>query len=120
MDTGQSEIIALAADLLFASRIRAVAEAAGRTVTLVRTADATLDALEAGSIRLVLLDLETRGLDATSLIGRIRSHASAPRIIAFGRHTSTDALAAAHAAGADRVLARSAFVNELPGLVASG
>jgi hypothetical protein len=38
-------------------------------------------------------------------------------VIAFGAHVQGAALVAARAAGADRVLARSAFVNALPGLL---
>lgn len=117
--TPPNAILALAADLLFASRIRAVAESAGRSVTLVRSADAAIEAVTAGAIRLAFLDLEARAIDVPALIRRIRAVPNAPHIVAFGRHTSTESLAAARAAGADRVLARSAFVRELPELLSA-
>lgn len=109
--------VALAADLMFAGRIRGTARAAGRTVTLARTADAVLEAVRAGARR-VLLDLDAHAVDAPALIRALRDgddtrHAE---VIAFVAHTRTDAIAAARAAGADRVLARSAFVRELPAL----
>jgi hypothetical protein len=39
-------------------------------------------------------------------------------VVAFASHVRADLIAEARAAGADRVLARSAFVAELPALVA--
>lgn len=108
--------VALCADLMFASRLRASAEAAGRTMALVRSAAEVERAVRDGAGR-VFLDLETRGLDAPALIRAVLSGAPDTTIIAFGRHTDPGALAAASAAGAQRVLARSAFVRELPVLL---
>jgi CheY-like chemotaxis protein len=111
-------VAVLAADLIFASRIRAAAEAAGVTARLARTA-AEVE-VAAGEAGLVLLDLDARGLDAPALIRALKANAAlaAVPVVAFVSHVRADAIEAARAAGADRVLARSAFVRVLPELLA--
>ncbi|MFO7259926.1 MAG: hypothetical protein DIU52_002140 [bacterium] len=113
-------VLALAADLLFASRIRATAAAIGATVHLVRSAEELLARARETSPRLVLIDLQARAGDPADAIRRLRAapETAAVPIIAFGPHVSREAIEAARAAGATRVLARSAFVRELPGLLA--
>jgi CheY-like chemotaxis protein len=110
--------VALAADLLFAGRIRGTAGAAGRSVTLARRPQDVLDAVKAGAVR-VLLDLDARSVDVPALIRALRADAATchAEIIAWVSHVRTDAIDAAREAGADRVLARSAFVRELPQLL---
>lgn len=103
-------IAALVADLMFASRVRGAAPGA----TTVHTADALESTIGPGT-RLVLVDLHARG--ALEAIEAVRTAGTPATIVAFGSHVETDALQAARAAGADRVLARSAFVRELPALV---
>ena len=112
-------ILALAADLLFASRIRAAASAAGVDAVLFRSAEALLDAARARTPRRVLIDLDARGIDAPALIRALKADArtSASEVIAFVAHVNEPAIAAARIAGADRVLARSAFVRLLPSLL---
>ena len=112
-------ILALAADLLFASRIRAAASAAGVDAVLFRSADVLLDAARARTPRRVLIDLDARGIDAPALIRALKADArtSASEVIAFVAHVNEPAIAAARTAGADRVLARSAFVRLLPSLL---
>lgn len=104
-------IVALVADLMFASRIRGTAPAAN----VVQRGDA-LPAAVGASTRLVLVDLHARG--ALEAIAALRQGGASSTIIAFGSHVETAALQAARDAGADRVMARSGFVRELPGLVA--
>jgi CheY-like chemotaxis protein len=113
----QHEVVAVVDDLIFGSRIRAAADQLGVRVAFARSPDA-LQALAADA-RLILLDLETRWLDAAQQIARLKaspSTASVP-ITAFAPHVRGAALMAARAAGADRVLARSAFVKVLPELL---
>ena len=103
-------VVALVADLMFASRIRGPAPGS----KTVHSPAALLDLLGPDT-RLVLIDLHTRG--ALEAIPAARKAAPDATIVAFGSHVETDALTAAREAGADRVMARSAFVRELPGLV---
>jgi DNA-binding response OmpR family regulator len=111
-------VVAAVADLMFGARIRAAAEDAGRELVFART-PAQLAAAAAGA-SLVLLDLDARWLDAPTSIRELRGDAAVAgvRIVAFGSHVRTEAIAAAREAGADRVLARSAFVKELRALLA--
>jgi DNA-binding NarL/FixJ family response regulator len=108
---GSPAILALVPDLLFAARVRGAAPEA-RTL---QSADRLLDRVGPAT-RLVLVDLQARG--ALDLIRRLRGRESPPRIIAYGPHVDADALRAAREAGADQVLARGAFVNALPSIVA--
>jgi CheY-like chemotaxis protein len=114
---GKAHIAAVAADMIFGARIRGAAQLAGVEVRFARDA-ASLAQVAAGA-RLVLLDLDARWLDIAGSIEALRSgEATADvEIVAFVSHVRADAIAAARAAGADRVLARSAFVRELPALL---
>lgn len=111
--------VALVADLMFASRVRGAATAAGVEARTVSRADALLEEARRRRPRVVLLDLEARGVDVAALVARLRADpvTSGVPIIAFGSHVNREALQGARDAGVDRVLARSAFVRELPELL---
>jgi len=109
-DTG-APVVALVADLLFASKIRG----AGGPVETATRADAVRERVERGAVRLVLVDLAVRE-DAVGLIRWVKESSEA-EVVAFGPHTYAELLEAAREAGTDRVLARSAFVRELPGIL---
>jgi CheY-like chemotaxis protein len=66
---------------------------------------------------IALVDLEESALDPSETIRRLKSLADPPRIIAFAGHTNVDAIRAGRDAGADAVLARSAFTAQLPRLL---
>ena len=69
-------------------------------------------ALEGSDADLVVVDLGRPGvIDA---LPRIRA-----RTVGYARHTSTDVLDAARAAGCDEVLVRSAFFGRLPEVLGS-
>ena len=115
----ETAAVALVADMMFASRIRGAASVAGVQVLTVSRAEKLLEEARRLRPRLVLLDLDTRAADVPALIRTLKSDpdTSAARIIAFGPHVASEALIAARDAGADRVLARSAFVRDLPQLL---
>jgi CheY-like chemotaxis protein len=115
----QPPVLAAAADLLFAARIRAAAEAAQTELRPVRAGDDIVALARASSARLVLLDLDARWLDAPVAIAALKGDPATAHIpvVAYVSHVREDAIAAARAAGADRVLARSAFVRLLPELL---
>lgn len=112
--------LALVADLIFASRIRGVAAQVGAEVITVGTPEALLQNARERRPGLILVDLDTRVGDAPALINELKGDENLRdvRVIAFGSHLDREALQAARAAGADRVLARSAFVRELQSLLA--
>lgn len=106
-----TRVVALVRDLMFAARIRSVAEGA----VVVQRASGLAEAVGSGT-RLVLVDLEAPGaLEALSEVGE---RARGARVVAFGPHVAEEKLAAARAAGADTVLTRGRFVRELGELVA--
>ncbi|MGH9137408.1 MAG: hypothetical protein ACRD0G_10235 [Acidimicrobiales bacterium] len=80
--------------------------APGVDVTFARSAE-QLDS----SADVVVVDLAHPG--ALDAVRSLRAGGSTARIVAFGRHTERDVLAAAGAAGCDRVLARSAFFADV-------
>ena len=127
-------VLAVVDDLLFSSKIRAVAAGAGESVAFVRNPDNIAAALAEHQPRLVLIDLDRDALRPVETIAAIRATfgaansgatsstalpAPAPRIIGFGAHVNVARLQAAREAGADQALARSAFVAALPSLLAS-
>src|SRR3954452_8453249 len=105
-------VIALVRDLLFASKITATAAAAGTSVTLVR--DPAKLAGRPGVRLIVDLNLEGAIEAAQAWKGETGREA-----IGFVSHVDTATIDAARAAGIDRVLARSRFVELLPDLVAA-
>jgi CheY-like chemotaxis protein len=113
-------VLALTADLLFASRIRATAEAVGVETILVRSADALEKAAAEQRPARIFLDLDARAVDLPALIRRLKEteRTADIELIAFVSHVREDAIAAARAAGADQVLPRSVFVRQLPALIA--
>ena len=113
-------VLAVVSDLMFSSKIRAAAAAAGTPVTFVRSLDALETELARASPSLFIVDLDRSGLDPIAFITRIRGDSSLAGvpIVAFGAHVNVEALRAARDAGADTMLARSGFVTALPALLA--
>ena len=109
-------MIALPADLIFGARIRATAESVGANVVIAKSPEDVLSkAAEAGT-RLIILDLDRRGLDIADLITKLKATSTAP-ILAYVSHVREDAIREAKQAGADRVIARGAFANQLADLL---
>lgn len=106
------EAVVYSGDLIFTSRISATGAAVNVPVRVARK----VDDLAPGAA-LLLVDLEADG--AIDAIERCRTMVPTPRIVAFGPHVRDDLFAAAREAGADEVLARSAFVTRLTALLQS-
>jgi len=103
-------VLVLVKDLLFSSKITATARAAGVGTRLLR------DPAQLGaepSPRLIV-DLNLPGAIAAAAHWRT---ATGGTVIGFVSHVDTETIAAARAAGIDRVMARSRFVEELPRLL---
>lgn len=119
-------LLLYATDMIFTARIRAEATAAGAAIGVARGVESLRKKLDpsaadaaagsAASPRLVVVDL-----DADDAIAAVSASAAAkhrPRIVAYVSHVRADLAQAAREAGADEVLARSAFVVRLPRLAA--
>lgn len=109
-------VIALPADLIFGARIRATAEAVGASVIIARSPEDLLAKLRDTETRMVILDLDRRGLGISETVKQIKAAASAP-LLAYVSHTNEAAIREARAAGADKVIARGAFAQQLPELL---
>ncbi len=107
-------ILAVMDDLIFGVKIRESARRAGQPLEFAATADLALAKAAHPGTR-VILDLNLRGVDTVDLIRRLKA-AGVP-VIAYVAHVQIDLRRAAEAAGADQVLARSAFVTRIDELV---
>jgi hypothetical protein len=109
--TEPGPVIALVRDLLFASKITATAAAAGTSVSLVR------DPAKLGGVpgSRLIVDLNLAGAIEAAQSWKAQTGGEA---VGFVSHVDTETIDRARAAGIDRVLARSRFVELLPGLLA--
>ncbi len=118
MRNDEQTALLISPDLLFAGRIQAAAEPLGMRL-LQETDLAEIDnRLSEGSVAIVLFDLNI----ASPTIGEVMERlpgSQRPLTVAFGPHVNTVRLQEAKDAGCDRVLPRSRFVQELPGLLRS-
>jgi DNA-binding NarL/FixJ family response regulator len=106
-------------DLLFSAKIDAAAKALGVPLKCFPTCDRVLDAGREAAPPAIILDLESVGGDTVAFIETLKSGGQTEnvQVIAFGRHTNAETLAAAERAGADRVMPRSEFVLVLPDIL---
>jgi CheY-like chemotaxis protein len=113
-------ILALTADMIFASRVKSTADAVGTPLQLVRNADQMLRLAAELNPRLIVIDLDVRTLDPVDLIRRLKAGAQpgTPRILAYVSHVREDLINDAREAGADQVMARGAFSKNLPAILA--
>lgn len=82
-------------------------------------AGALFDEITRAQPALLIFDLDNEAIPWRRWIAALKSSPATRRlpILAFGSHVNTEALAAAHSAGADAVVARSRFSGNLPQLV---
>jgi CheY-like chemotaxis protein len=110
--------VAFLDDLMFLSRIREAARPLGVELETCRRVDDLLAACRKGG-RVVFLDLDSQRLPTAEAVAALRGDASLAGvpIVGFVSHVHTERIRAARDLGVTRVLARSAFVQELPGLL---
>lgn len=114
-------VLAVVDDLLFSSKIRAVADRTGRPTIFVRTRSGVLPGIRLNGPDLVIIDLDRATLEPMDVIRDIKSQPDLGhvKVIGFFSHVNADVMADAKDAGIDLVLARSAFVTRLPELLAA-
>ena len=105
-------IAAFVDDLLFRSKLRAVSAHTGAEVRFLR--DAGDPAV--GEATLAIVDLDAPG--APGAIAQLVAAWPGLRVVGFVSHVHAERIREARAAGATEIMARSAFVNALPGLLA--
>jgi CheY-like chemotaxis protein len=114
-----ADVLLVSSDLFLGSRIRAVAQAQNRSLDVAGSGAMALERLQSTTYRLVLVDLETPGLQITELVASCGSDES-PAIIAYGPHVHEQRLETARQAGCDQVLTRGKFDATLPQLLQPG
>lgn len=113
-----THILALERDLFFAVKIRDTLrhhEIEARTVRDLATFEQSLALVGEERPALVIVHIAVQGVDWEEAIRRARAH-NYP-VLAFGSHMDLNARARAIQAGAQRVVANSKFVSDMPGLI---
>jgi hypothetical protein len=110
----QTMILYAAADLVWASKIKATADALGVAARPVRTSDMLAARLADTQPVALLVDLD-KGEEGLALIAQLRADINYGkiRVLAWGPHVAKDLLQAARDRGADEVLTRGAFDHSL-------
>lgn len=106
-------------DLMFSSRISTAAKALGVEIRFARSPEAIVQAVRELAPRLVILDLNSqrvRPLEAIAALKADPDLAAVPTV-GFVSHVQADLITQAREAGVGQVLARSAFVTQLPQLL---
>jgi len=106
-------VLYFAADLIWASKIKATADALSVPCRPVRSIEMLDARLADSSVRALIVDLESPQT-ALQLIQHLREPGASEahrgiRVVAFGPHVAKDQLQAARDAGADSVMTRGSF-----------
>jgi DNA-binding NarL/FixJ family response regulator len=109
-------------DFLFRSKIRATAKAAGVDLTFAQTPADMLDQARALAPSLAIFDLNSAKLDPITTIAAMKRDPALAsiRAVGFVSHVDAARIQAARAAGADDVMARSAFAEHLGEILVAG
>lgn len=105
-------ILYLAADLMWASKIKGHADALGLACRPVRTLEMFEARLADCEVVALVVDLD-KPVEAMAMIGRARTAEKPIRVLAFGPHVERGALQAARDAGADAVMTRGMFDRDM-------
>lgn len=108
-----ASVVALVSDMIFASRIRAISAQLGVSCTVVAKPTALESAIKESAPHTVLIDLQCDAADTVAAVEALVANETRPRIVGFCAHVATELMEQARAAGADLVLPRSAFVQQL-------
>ena len=111
-------ILAVVDDLFFLSKIQETAKHLGVEVKSAQPADLP-EAAHATVPAVFLVDLNHRSGKALEVLRALKSDSKTKHlaVIGFVSHVQNELIAAAREAGCDLVLARSAFVSQLPSIL---
>ncbi|MGH9308994.1 MAG: response regulator [Vicinamibacterales bacterium] len=108
-------------DLLFKSKIRATAKQAGVELAFAVSQEEVLEQARNARPALVIFDLNSGKADPVSTIAALKADPALSTIptLGFASHVHAELIAEARKAGADEVLARSAFAGNLAEILLS-
>jgi CheY-like chemotaxis protein len=109
-------VLAAVEDLLFRSKISETAGQVGVEAAFPRSPKKLLETLRASPPDLLVLDLNSARFEPLELLRVVNSDSALRnvRTVGFLSHVQGDLALAARESGCDRVMARSAFVENLP------
>ena len=112
-------VISVVDDMFFASKIRAVAEAAGTEISFPRSVEAVVSKARETKPGLIMVDLHNQRLDPFALARALKSDEELRgiRLLGFFSHVQTELQRNAVAAGFDQVIPRSVFARDLPDIL---
>jgi DNA-binding response OmpR family regulator len=112
------KILALVGDLLFTVKITDAAKRSGMQVEYVKTDDEFMEKAKQLP-KLVIMDLNISTAEPVKLISKVKNDADLKgiSILSFVSHVQGELKLMAQDAGADVVMARSAFTQNLPQLL---
>ncbi len=112
-------VLALVSDLLFSSRIEAVAREIGVEVEFVISPQEFSRRVADRQPHLVLVDTQARGIPWMEMIRRAKADptTNSVPVLAFGKHTEVDLIRNARLAGCDRFVSNNQFFREMPQLI---
>lgn len=115
MQKPDKKVLVVVDDLLFTVKISDAAKRAGLTPEFVKSEADVFDRAKQKP-RLIILDLNANSVDALKLISALKAdeETKAISLIGYLSHIQGELKQQAHEAGADMVMARSAFSQNLP------
>ena len=122
LDYDHAVILAIIDDLMFTSKVKAAAAHLGVPISFARSSAAALAEMRSAPPTLVILDLNNPRTDPLGTVGQMKADPLLTKIpiVGYASHVQTDVIEAARKAGVDDVLARSAFTQRLPEILARG
>ena len=101
--------------MFFASKIRAVAEAANVEISFPRSLEAAISKARETKPGLILVDLHNQRIDPVALARELKADEElrSIRLLGFFSHVQTDLKTSALNAGFDEVIPRSTFARDL-------
>ena len=114
-------VISVVDDMFFASKIRAVAEAAGVEISFPRSQEAVVSKARETKPGLMVVDLHNQRIDPVALARELKAddELRGIKMLGFFSHVQTELQRSALAAGFDQVIPRSVFARDLPKLLAA-
>mgnify|MGYP003579393483 CR=1 FL=1 len=108
-------VVAAVDDFLFRSKIRATAKHAGVDISFAKNAGEIIEMARTLKPSMVIFDLNSGSLDPIETIRTMKTEPALAgiRTLGFVSHVDADRIHAARTAGADEVMARSAFAGNL-------
>jgi DNA-binding response OmpR family regulator len=112
----RTQIVVLADDLIWASRLKAAIDHAGAHPVMLRSPATLAETIHENGLDLAVIDLASRAYDG---VDAVRAAAGAgATVLAVGQHDDIELRRRALAAGAKRVLSYNKLFNDGPAVIA--